>query len=110
MSHSAQSNRSTVCPISESTSAIRAAYKASVRKKKSFHRSSWNSGPVSTPENFPLNARQLSVIGNGIPNSSATATPISSHIGPLTPLQPTPHCRTRKSPSLSTVSATCSSS
>ncbi|KAI0915910.1 hypothetical protein AcV5_003388 [Taiwanofungus camphoratus] len=31
----------------DATAAIRAAYKASVRKKKSFHRSSWN--PVPTP-------------------------------------------------------------
>ncbi|CDO77061.1 hypothetical protein BN946_scf184473.g5 [Trametes cinnabarina] len=31
----------------EATAAIRAAYKASVRKKKSFHRSSWNPSPTA---------------------------------------------------------------
>ncbi|KAI0764545.1 hypothetical protein BD413DRAFT_482506 [Trametes elegans] len=31
----------------EATAAIRAAYKASVRKKKSFHRSSWNPSPTT---------------------------------------------------------------
>ena len=40
---------------SEATAAIRAAYKASVRKKKSFHRASWNPSPTSfTPVPSPL--------------------------------------------------------
>ena len=39
----------------EATAAIRAAYKASVRKKKSFHRASWNPPPASlTPVPSPL--------------------------------------------------------
>ncbi|KAI1784861.1 HD-domain/PDEase-like protein [Ganoderma leucocontextum] len=47
---------SSVCSITnEATAAIRAAYKASVRKKKSFHRSSWNPSPTAfTPVPSPL--------------------------------------------------------
>ena len=59
MSNGNLSTRSTATNASESSTAIRAAYKASVRKKKSFHRSSWTPGPVSTRENFPIGAHQL---------------------------------------------------
>jgi len=59
MSNGNLSTRSTATNTSESSTAIRAAYKASVRKKKSFHRSSWTQGSVSTRENFPIGAHQL---------------------------------------------------
>lgn len=59
MSNGNLSTQSTATNTSDSSVAIRAAYKASVRKKKSFHRSSWTQGPVSTRENFPIGAHQL---------------------------------------------------
>lgn len=49
---------------SDATASIRAAYRASVRKKKSFHRSSWNPNPsafatfASTPQPVPSSLNQ----------------------------------------------------
>lgn len=62
---------------SDSSTAIRAAYKASVRKKKSFHRSSWTQGPVSTRENFPIGAHQLKYSTTSHPSVTPSVSPIS---------------------------------
>lgn len=59
MSNGNHSTRSANTNVSDSSTAIRAALKASVRKKKSFHRTSWTQRPVSTRENFPIGAHQL---------------------------------------------------
>ncbi|KAI0725328.1 HD-domain/PDEase-like protein [Fomitopsis betulina] len=76
---------------SDATAAIRAAYKASVRKKKSFHRSSWNpsgSGPgrsYSLPQTFGPPAT-----ADGPGPLTADSSPLSTHSSsPLTPLSPT---------------------
>lgn len=76
MSNGNHSTRSTNTNVSDSSTAIRAAYKASVRKKKSFHRSSWTQGPVSTPENFPIGAHQLKY-------STTAETSVSPFISPI---------------------------
>ncbi|OSX60788.1 hypothetical protein POSPLADRAFT_1070404 [Postia placenta MAD-698-R-SB12] len=55
----------------DATAAIRAAYKASVRKKKSWHRSSWNPGGASSP-------------GSGAPLSPTGPSPLTAHSSPMT--------------------------
>lgn len=86
MSHSAQSNKSAISTISDSSTAIRAAYKASVRKKKSFHRTSYP-GPLSSRENFPFGGHQLKssfVIENGtnsLPLSPSDNSSLDSNHG-----------------------------
>ncbi|KAF7798462.1 hypothetical protein EIP86_009683 [Pleurotus ostreatoroseus] len=75
---------------SDATAAIRAAYRASVRKKKSFHRSSWNPSPAeftevtgkpfaSSPSPSPSSPAPALSLG-----SSSAATSITS-ASPLTP-------------------------
>lgn len=75
MSNSNLSTRSTATNASESSTAIRAAYKASVRKKKSFHRSSWTQGPISTRENFPIGAHQLKYSTTTGPSVTPSVSP-----------------------------------
>lgn len=77
MSSSNLSTRSATTNASDSSTAIRAAYKASVRKKKSFHRSSWTQGPVSTRENFPIGAHQLKYSTTVDPPVTPTIPPTS---------------------------------
>jgi hypothetical protein len=77
MSNSNLSIQSTNTNASDSSTAIRAAYKASVRKKKSFHRSSWTQGPVSTRENFPIGAHQLKYSTAVNPSVTPSISPIS---------------------------------
>lgn len=77
MSNSNLSTRSTMTNTSDSSTAIRAAYKASVRKKKSFHRSSWTQGPVTTRENFPIGAHQLKYSTTIDPSVTPPIPPIS---------------------------------
>ena len=79
MSNGSLSTRSATTNTSDSSMAIRAAYKASVRKKKSFHRSSWTQGPVSTRENFPIGAHQLKYSAN-------VDTPVTPTIMPTSEL------------------------
>ncbi|EKM57972.1 uncharacterized protein PHACADRAFT_251905 [Phanerochaete carnosa HHB-10118-sp] len=91
----------------DATSAIRAAYKASVRKKKSFHRTSWNPSPSEYQEvmqgkvrgpspNWPSSPRTASPRVNGLgaprenmaasPKALSPLSPVSSgsnHMGPL---------------------------
>ncbi|TBU38768.1 HD-domain/PDEase-like protein [Dichomitus squalens] len=61
------SSAGSLCSMtSEATAAIRAAYKASVRKKKSFHRASWNPSPTSfTPVPSPLSHAAPAAFGLG---------------------------------------------
>jgi len=77
MSNGNLSTQSATTNTSDSSMAIRAAYKASVRKKKSFHRSSWTQGPVSTRENFPIGAHQLKYSTNIDPPATPTILPTS---------------------------------
>ncbi|PSS36949.1 hypothetical protein PHLCEN_2v1165 [Hermanssonia centrifuga] len=91
----------TVCSINthNATAAIRAAYNVSVRKKKSFHRSSWNPSPTEfsdmTGRPLPLNS---STLGPLSPSTRSTNTsPLSppsaaTTASPLTPtsLPPVP--------------------
>jgi len=77
MSNGNLSTQSTATNTSESSTAIRAAYKASVRKKKSFHRSSWSQGPVSTRENFPIGAHQLKYSTTTDPSVTPSLSPTS---------------------------------
>jgi len=87
MSISSQSTKSIVSALSESASSIRAAYKASVRKKKSFHRTSWNPGPVSTPANFPLGGHQLksNIMMASTPVVGSPSTPLAHGYNPPLP-------------------------
>jgi hypothetical protein len=78
MSNGNHSTRSTNTNASDSSTAIRAAYKASVRKKKSFHRSSWTQGPVSTRENFPIGAHQLKSPTVADPSVNPPTPPVSN--------------------------------
>ncbi|RPD75396.1 HD-domain/PDEase-like protein [Lentinus tigrinus ALCF2SS1-7] len=57
----------------EATAAIRAAYKASVRKKKSFHRSSWNPSPTSFASLSPVTPPPL----HSAPPSQLGRSPVS---------------------------------
>ncbi|TFK91193.1 HD-domain/PDEase-like protein [Polyporus arcularius HHB13444] len=57
----------------EATAAIRAAYKASVRKKKSFHRSSWNPSPTPYTDLSPVAASPL----HSAPPSQLGRSPVS---------------------------------
>ena len=70
-----------------------AAYKASVRKKKSFHRSSWNptgSGPVGRGYSFAQSFGPAAVAPDGPGPLTADSSPLSTHSSsPLTPLSPT---------------------
>lgn len=77
MSNGNLSTRSTGTNASDSSTAIRAAYMASVRKKKSFHRSSWTQGPVSTREDFPIGAHQLKYSTTINPSMTPTISPTS---------------------------------
>ena len=77
MSNGNLSTRSSATNVSESSTAIRAAYKASVRKKKSFHRSSWTQGPISTRENFPIGAHQLKYSTTISPSLTPSVSPTS---------------------------------
>lgn len=77
MSNGNHSTQSVNTNTSESSTAIRAAYKASVRKKKSFHRSSWTQGPVSTRENFPIGAHQLKYSTTVDPSLTPAISPVS---------------------------------
>ncbi|KAI0739159.1 HD-domain/PDEase-like protein [Daedaleopsis nitida] len=79
----------------EATAAIRAAYKASVRKKKSFHRSSWNPSPSSFAAISPIT-----------PPASQRSTP-SVHLA-RSPISPSgnadsPISRSAESPSTGTL-------
>ncbi|KAI0716394.1 HD-domain/PDEase-like protein [Earliella scabrosa] len=58
----------------EATAAIRAAYKASVRKKKSFHRSSWNPSPTSFNGLCPVSP---SLMQHHTPSSHYGRSPVS---------------------------------
>jgi len=70
----------------DATAAIRAAYKASVRKKKSFHRSSWN--PTGSGGAGRGYAFAQSFDGPG--PLTADSSPLSTHSpSPLTPTSPT---------------------
>ncbi|KAH9946868.1 HD-domain/PDEase-like protein [Amylocystis lapponica] len=64
---------------SDATAAIRAAYKAGMRKKKSFHRSSWNPSPPSV-----LPSSLFSRTTTPSPLSPSSATPDGNAI-PVTP-------------------------
>lgn len=86
------------------TSAIRAAYKASVRKKKSFHRTSWNPSPTEYHEIINGKARvsaappstktmgqsvtspSLSGTGSATPNMMSPLSSISSGSTSMSPL------------------------
>lgn len=57
----------------EATAAIRAAYKASVRKKKSFHRSSWNPSPTPFSGLSPI----VPPTQQFIPSSHIRSSPVS---------------------------------
>ena len=76
------------CNSLDATAAIRAAYSASVRKKKSFHRSSWNPSPA---EFSALTGRPLRTENQASPHSprsnftSPLSPPSPSTVGPLTP-------------------------
>lgn len=76
----------------DATAAIRAAYKASVRKKKSFHRSSWNptgSGPAGRTYSFAQSFGPTAG-ADGPGPLTADSSPLSTHSSsPLTPLSPT---------------------
>ncbi|EIW55345.1 HD-domain/PDEase-like protein [Trametes versicolor FP-101664 SS1] len=81
----------------EATAAIRAAYKASVRKKKSFHRSSWNPSPTAmsslsqTPPPVPGPAVGRSPVSPAGSGDSPLSLSGSSHsTGTLTPSPLTP--------------------
>ena len=86
MSNGNHSTRSTNTNASDSSTAIRAAYKASVRKKKSFHRSSWTQGPVSTRENFPIGAHQLKYSTTVVPPVTPSISPYSNFSSEATTL------------------------
>lgn len=76
------------CNSHEATAAIRAAYSASVRRKKSFHRSSWNPSPT---EFSALTGRPLRTDNQVSPSSprsnftSPLSPPSPSTVSPLTP-------------------------
>ena len=72
----------------DATAAIRAAYDASVRKKKSFHRSSWNPTPaeVSEVSGQPSQAHLPSSYRFGAP-----LPPTSTSTVPSCPLTPPSH-------------------
>ncbi|KAI0720811.1 HD-domain/PDEase-like protein [Cerioporus squamosus] len=102
--HSASSS-SVFSITNEATAAIRAAYKASVRKKKSFHRSSWNPSPASfaslspvTPS--PLHSAPPSQMGRSPVSPAGNAdSPLSLSVGSqstgtLTPSPLTPDSNT----------------
>ncbi|GJE96534.1 3',5'-cyclic-nucleotide phosphodiesterase [Phanerochaete sordida] len=86
----------------DATSAIRAAYKASVRKKKSFHRTSWNPSPSEYHEVMNAKARAApspktaSPLANSPNLSNSTSTPstlsplssVSSGSNSMSPLSP----------------------
>ncbi|KAI0656981.1 HD-domain/PDEase-like protein [Cubamyces menziesii] len=84
----------------EATAAIRAAYKASVRKKKSFHRSSWNPSPTAVTalsQSAPVvptlatNGRSpVSPAGSGSGDSPMSLSAGSQSTGMLTPSPLTP--------------------
>ncbi|PCH39434.1 HD-domain/PDEase-like protein [Wolfiporia cocos MD-104 SS10] len=76
----------------DATAAIRAAYKASVRKKKSWHRSSWNSGSISPPALHP---------------SSASSPATTHHSSPLTPDSARPAVGVSVGVGVSPLSAVC---
>ncbi|KAI0676581.1 HD-domain/PDEase-like protein [Trametes maxima] len=81
----------------EATAAIRAAYKASVRKKKSFHRSSWNPSPtaVSAFDQPPLpvstfGRSPVSPAGSPAGDSPLSLSAGSPSTGTMTPSPLTP--------------------
>ncbi|KAI0822903.1 HD-domain/PDEase-like protein [Trametes gibbosa] len=80
----------------EATAAIRAAYKASVRKKKSFHRSSWNptaaavSSLAQAPMPGPGRLSPVSPAGPGNSPMSLSGSGGSQSTGTLTPSPLTP--------------------
>ena len=61
---------------SHATNVIRQAYNASVRKKKSFHRTSWNPTPAEFAE---MTSR------HPLPASPTTSSPFLSNTSPLSP-------------------------
>ncbi|KAH9933825.1 uncharacterized protein B0H18DRAFT_982263 [Fomitopsis serialis] len=78
-SHSTQAN--------DATAAIRAAYKASVRKKKSFHRSSWN--PTGSAGAGAGRGYAFAQSFDGPGPLTADSSPLSTHSpSPLTPTSP----------------------
>ncbi|KAH9917671.1 HD-domain/PDEase-like protein [Epithele typhae] len=85
MSESASSSLS-----SDATASIRAAYKAGVRKKKSFHRTSWNPPPTSMSSTPPSDSSGSPTSPGGTgPGSPSTGsmTPSSVAPSPLTPAE-----------------------
>ncbi|CCL98761.1 uncharacterized protein FIBRA_00766 [Fibroporia radiculosa] len=78
----------------DATAAIRAAYKVSVRKKKSWHRSSWNPGPggfqsippqatIRTDGPSPISPESQFADGSPLTTNSS---PMTTHsLSPLTP-------------------------
>ncbi|KZT64550.1 HD-domain/PDEase-like protein [Daedalea quercina L-15889] len=91
----------------DATAAVRAAYKASVRKKKSFHRTSWNptgSGPPGRGYAFS----QSFSLGDGPGLLTADSSPLSTHLSsPLTPNSPAVGSTNHRSSPLG-ASASCS--
>ncbi|KAH9833156.1 HD-domain/PDEase-like protein [Rhodofomes roseus] len=85
----------------DATAAIRAAYKASVRKKKSFHRSSWNpTGSASTGAGRGYAFAQTFVSPDGPGSLTADSSPLSTHSSsPLTPTSPATIAPTNHRPS-----------
>ncbi|OBZ67419.1 3',5'-cyclic-nucleotide phosphodiesterase regA [Grifola frondosa] len=89
------------CSIThEATAAIRAAYKASVRKKKSFHRSSWNPSPATASTlafaHSPLSPSPLAQSAGDAPMSPpSSASPSTATLSPspLTPESAASHTR-----------------
>ncbi|KAI0087418.1 hypothetical protein BDY19DRAFT_955703 [Irpex rosettiformis] len=76
------------CNSLDATAAIRAAYSASVRKKKSFHRSSWNPSPAefTALTGCPLRAENQTSPHSPRSNfPSPLSPPSSSTVSPLTP-------------------------
>lgn len=70
----------------DATAAIRAAYDASVRKKKSFHRTSWNPTPAEFSE---VTGRPLRVQSPSSPsNFGSPLSPPSASTMPSSPLTP----------------------
>ncbi|KIP06366.1 hypothetical protein PHLGIDRAFT_119069 [Phlebiopsis gigantea 11061_1 CR5-6] len=68
----------------DATSAIRAAYKASVRKKKSFHRASWNPSPSDYSEMVNGKPRSAASPSTHSPLSAFSSSP-SNVPSPLSP-------------------------
>lgn len=85
----------------DATAAIRAAYSASVRKKKSFHRASWNPSPTEFSGLVPRPLRTENSLSPNSPHSNFTSPlspPSSASPSAASPLTPASLSNTGRSP------------